>query len=109
MKQKWMVHGKRADFKKIGEALGIDQVTARILRNRDLISEEEIDRFLNGDLTKLHSPFLLKDLDKDFYLSQEWHGAGLLCCKSVLISNRVYKFFVDNKIKNINAEPIKFI
>lgn len=64
MKQKWMVHGKRADFKKIGEALGIDQVTARILRNRDLISEEEIDRFLNGDLTKLHSPFLLKDLDK---------------------------------------------
>ena len=45
----------------------------------------------------------LKDLDKDFYLSQEFHGDGLLCCKSVLISNRVYKFFVDNKIKNFHA------
>lgn len=52
---------------------------------------------------------ILKALDKDFYLSQESHGDGLLCCKSVLISNRVYKFFIDNKIKNICAEPIKFI
>lgn len=52
---------------------------------------------------------ILKDLDKDFYLSKEFTGGGLLCCQYVLISNRVYKFFVDNKIKNINAEPIKFI
>ena len=52
---------------------------------------------------------ILKDLDKDFYLSQESHGDGLLCCKDVLISNRAYKFFIDNKIKNICAEPINFI
>ncbi len=52
---------------------------------------------------------ILKDLDKDFYLSKEFTGGGLLCCQYVLISNRVYKFFIDNKIKNINAEPIKFI
>lgn len=51
---------------------------------------------------------VIKDLNKDFYLSQEFHGDGFLCCKSVLISNRVYKFFNDNKIKNICAEPIKF-
>lgn len=51
---------------------------------------------------------VLKDLDKDFYLSQEFHGDGFLCCKSVLISNRVYKFLIDNKIKNICAEPIRF-
>lgn len=49
-----------------------------------------------------------KNLDKDFYLSQEFHGDGFLCCKSVLISNRVYKFLIDNKIKNICAEPIRF-
>lgn len=52
---------------------------------------------------------ILKDLDKDFYLSKEFTGGGLLCCQYVLISNRVYKFFIDNKIKNICAEPIKFI
>ncbi|MBP5577466.1 MAG: hypothetical protein J6X67_11990 [Treponema sp.] len=65
---------------------------------------------LRKDDSEIFAPKeILKDLDKDFYLSQEWHGAGLLCCKTVLISNRVYKFFIDNKIKNINAEPIKFI
>lgn len=52
---------------------------------------------------------IINQLDKDFYLSQEFHGDGLLCCKSVLISNRVYKFFVKEKIKNICAEPIQFI
>ncbi len=51
----------------------------------------------------------IKNLDKDFYLSQEFHGDGLLCCRSVLISNRVYKFFNDNKIRNICAEPILFL
>lgn len=51
---------------------------------------------------------ILKDLDKDFYLSPESHGDGLLCCKDVFISNRVYKFFIDNKIKNICVEPVRF-
>jgi len=51
---------------------------------------------------------ILKNLDKDFYLSQEFTGDGLLCCRRVLISNRVYKFFNDNKIKNICVEPIRF-
>lgn len=52
---------------------------------------------------------ILDRLDKDFYLSQEFTGDGLLCCKHVLISSRVYKFFNENKIKNICAEPIRFI
>lgn len=52
---------------------------------------------------------VLKSLDNDFYLSQEFTGDGLLCCRHVLISNRVYKFLIENKIKNICAEPVKFI
>ena len=38
--EKWMVAAKRADFKGIGERFGIDQVTARIIRNRDVIGEK---------------------------------------------------------------------
>ena len=38
--QKWVVINKKADFKGIGERLGIDQVTARIIRNRDIVEEE---------------------------------------------------------------------
>ena len=40
--EKWMVAAKRADFKEIGEHFGIDQVTARIIRNRDVIGRKRL-------------------------------------------------------------------
>ena len=61
--QKWVVINKKADFKGIGERFGIDQVTARIIRNRDIVEEEEIERFLHGTLEHLHAPELMKDAD----------------------------------------------
>lgn len=63
-KEKWMVAGKKADFAAIGAKYNIDQVTARIIRNRDIIEDTDIDKFLNGKLTDLYSPHLLKDMDK---------------------------------------------
>ena len=33
-RQRWMVETKRADFKAMGEALGIDPAVARLMRNR---------------------------------------------------------------------------
>lgn len=57
----WMVAAKKADFKGIGERFSIDQVTARILRNRDLTEDEEIRRFLSGNLDDLYDAHLLKD------------------------------------------------
>ncbi len=61
--EKWVLHAKKADFKKIGQEFGIDQVTARIIRNRDLINPEEIRSFLYGTTEQLHDPRLLKDAD----------------------------------------------
>ena len=52
---------KKADFKAIGEKFQIDQVTARILRNREVVGDENIRRFLTGDLKDLYNPHLLKD------------------------------------------------
>lgn len=62
--QKWMVTAKKADFKKIGEKYNIDQVTARIIRNRDVIEDEDIRLFLEGDINDLNDPALLHDSDK---------------------------------------------
>lgn len=54
--EKWMVAAKRADFKGIGERFGIDQVTARIIRNRDVIGEKAIEKYLHGSRERfLHS------------------------------------------------------
>ena len=64
MEAKWTVHSKRADFKGIGERFGIDQVVARIIRNRDVEELEDIDLFLNGTLKDVYDYRTIKDIDK---------------------------------------------
>lgn len=61
---KWMLAAKKADFDAIAQKFHISPVLARILRNRDLVTEEEIDRFLNGTLADLHDPSLLKGIQE---------------------------------------------
>ena len=61
VKKEWYLYTKRADFSRIGAHFGIDPVAARVLRNRDLITESEIDRFLNASLSDLHDASLLPD------------------------------------------------
>ncbi len=62
--QQWLVQNKKADFKAIGEKYHIDQVTARIIRNRDVVEDEDIRVFLQGSIQDLHNPHLLKDAEK---------------------------------------------
>ena len=69
--EKWMVAAKRADFKGIGERFGIDQVTARIIRNRDVIGEKAIEKYLHGSRKDFYSPWLLKDMEKAVSILKE--------------------------------------
>ncbi len=62
--EKWFVAAKKADFDKWSKEFQINPVIARILRNRDLVTEEEVQKFLYGSLEDLYSPWLLKDMDK---------------------------------------------
>ena len=64
VKETWRVWAKKADFKALSGKLGIDQVAVRVLRNRDLETEEEMRYFLDAGLSKLHDPFLLPDMEK---------------------------------------------
>ena len=58
-----MVINKGADFKGIGNKFHIDPVTARIIRNREVIGDEEIHSFLAGTLQELPDVHLMQDLD----------------------------------------------
>lgn len=58
-----MVINKGADFKGIGNKFHIDPVTARIIRNREVIGDEEIHSFLEGTLQELPDVHLMQDLD----------------------------------------------
>lgn len=69
--EKWFVAAKKADFDKWAKEFHISPVLARILRNRDLVTEEEVRSFLQGSLQDCHSPWLLKDMDKAVSLLKE--------------------------------------
>lgn len=61
---KWFVSAKKADFNRIAEEHKIDPVIARIIRNRDIVTDEEIRLYLQGDEKDFHNPRLLKDVEK---------------------------------------------
>ncbi|MBD5451306.1 MAG: single-stranded-DNA-specific exonuclease RecJ [Lachnospiraceae bacterium] len=60
----WKVAAKRADFNAIAQKYKITPVLARVIRNRDIIEDDDIDKFLHGSIEDLYSPFLLKDMEK---------------------------------------------
>lgn len=64
LKENWVVAAKRADFNEIGKRFSIDPVIARLIRNRDVEGEAAVEKYLNGSLSDLYDPALLKDMKK---------------------------------------------
>ena len=61
--KKWVVVAKGADYNRIAKEHGISPYLARIIRNRGAVSDEEIDMFLNGNISQMHDPALMRDMD----------------------------------------------
>lgn len=74
--ERWMLQTKKADFTAIAHTYGINPVTARIIRNRDVMGEEEIRLFLHGNMKDLYSPHLLKDMDRAVMLIKQKVAEG---------------------------------
>ncbi len=83
-KERWRLYAKKADFAAISKAYGINQVTARIMRNRGVETKEEIESYLKGDLDYLSAPALMKDADK---------AASLL--KAAIVNNELIAISSD--------------
>lgn len=62
--EKWVVAAKRADFNRIAQDFSIDPVLARLIRNRDIIGNDQIQTYLYGSKDQLYSPWLMKDMRK---------------------------------------------
>ena len=62
--EQWMIQTKRADFNEIAKKFSISPVTARIIRNRDIVGDQEIRKYLKGTLADLYEPEQLKDMEK---------------------------------------------
>lgn len=67
MKEKRWILRKDYDLEiveKLAEALGVDEIIAKLLVERGIKTFEEAKRFFRPNLDQLHDPFLMKDMDK---------------------------------------------
>ncbi len=67
----WFVATKRADFDAIAKTYHIDPVLARVIRNRGMITPEEIEKFLFGSRKDLYDPCLLDGCEEAAKLIKE--------------------------------------
>lgn len=61
---KWLIAHRGGDFAKTAQTFGISPVLARLMRNRGIIGDDAVRKYLYGSLADLHDPFLLHDCEK---------------------------------------------
>ena len=71
---KWVEIRKGADFRAIGEKYGISPFTARLIRNKDIIGDQEIEEYLHGTLEDLHPASLMKGIPEAVDLLEQKIG-----------------------------------
>ncbi|MGN0272563.1 MAG: single-stranded-DNA-specific exonuclease RecJ [Lachnospiraceae bacterium] len=69
--EQWLEIRKSGRFDEIGKKYGIDPVVARIMRNRDVTEDGEIESYLNGTVASMGNPWLLKDAKEGAELLRE--------------------------------------
>lgn len=62
--EKWFIKMKKADFQAIADKYHISPILARLIRNRDVIKEEDVEKYLNGTTADLYDGMQMKDIDK---------------------------------------------
>ena len=69
--EKWFVSMKKADFTQIAEKYHISPIIARLIRNRDILGDQNIDYYLNGTIADLHDGMLMKNMDTAVEILEE--------------------------------------
>lgn len=62
--ENWVLLRKGADFQHISEKFHISPRVASLIRNRDVIGDDAIEKYLNGTIADLYDGMLMKDMDK---------------------------------------------
>lgn len=104
--RKWYVSQKKADFAGIAEKFGIDPVVARIIRNRDIVTDEEISAYLSSGEDGLHDPALMLGTDKgaELILTDIEAGKKLRVIGDYDIDGICATFILLQGLKTLGAE-----
>ena len=62
--ENWVLLRKGANFQHISEKFHISPRVASLIRNRDVIGDDAIEKYLNGTIADLYDGMLMKDMDK---------------------------------------------
>jgi single-stranded-DNA-specific exonuclease len=65
MKKRWEIYPPNHSLQEtFSRELNISPITAQVLTNRGINGVDQVSQFLHPSLSHLHSPFLMKDMDK---------------------------------------------
>ena len=65
MQKKWIIRDSDVEVaESLSKDLGIDKIICQILAHRGIDNAQDAKRFLRSELSDLHDPFVLKDMDK---------------------------------------------
>lgn len=70
MNEKWILLNKKADFYELAEQFHIDPVIARVIRNRNVVTKADYERYLDIE-NGLYDPRLMKDMERGVALIKE--------------------------------------
>ena len=76
MQEKWMLYAKKADFQEIGHKFHISPILARLIRNRDVVGDEAVGRYLYSGPEGMHDPGLLPDMEGAVEILEKKIAAG---------------------------------
>ncbi len=62
--EKWVLLRKGADFEHISQKFHVSPRIASLIRNREIVGDEAIERYLHGTIADLYDGMLMKDMDK---------------------------------------------
>lgn len=68
---KWFQAYKKADFEALAKQFSLDPVLMRIMRNRDLIEEQDMGKYLYGTMQDTYSGKLLKGMEEAVSILEE--------------------------------------
>lgn len=93
--ERWVLLRKGADFEAIGKKYQISPRLACLIRNRDVIGEDAVDRYLNGTISDLYDGMLMKDMDK-----------AIDILKEKILEDKKIRVIGDYDIDGVNATYI---
>lgn len=93
--ERWVLLRKGADFEAIEKKYQISPRLACLIRNRDVIGEEAVDRYLNGTISDLYDGMLMKDMDK-----------AIDILKEKILEDKKIRVIGDYDIDGVNATYI---